>query len=237
METSSLFFWEQAAQKALLWSGLYSRDKPLPLSALFLTGAISGAFTSLVLTPIELVKCKMQVPPISSSDGIIRKPPTPLALIQQVFHYQGIRGFWYGQLGTLIRETGGCAAWFGSKESVTQLFRRLNNSETASATSLHKHVELLPLPLWQQAIAGAAAGTSYNFLFFPADTIKSRMQTSSVESPTSTRTFWKEGIALWKQHGFPGLYRGCGITVLRSAPSSAFIFIVYDYLKMNLHLS
>lgn len=234
LETSSLFLCEQAARKALLSSGYYSPDRPLPLSALFLTGAISGAFTSLVLTPIELVKCKMQVPPISSSDGIIRKAPTPIAIIRQVFQYQGLRGFWNGQLGTLIRETGGCAAWFGSKEAVTLLFRRLNNSETSPE---HKYVELPTLPLWQQAIAGAAAGTFYNFLFFPADTIKSRMQTSSVESTTSTRTFWREGRSLWKQHGIGGLYRGCGITVLRSAPSSAFIFVIYDYLKMNFHLS
>jgi ornithine carrier protein len=220
-----------------LWSGLYSPDRPLPLSALFLTGAISGAFTSLVLTPIELVKCKMQMPPISSSDGIIRKAPTPIAIIRQVFRYQGIRGFWNGQLGTLIRETGGCAAWFGSKETVTVLFRRLNDAKRISEPSLHKPDPLQPLPLWQQAVAGAAAGASYNFLFFPADTIKSRMQTSSVESTTSTRTFWREGTALWKQHGIQGLYRGCGVTVLRSAPSSAFIFVIYDYLKMNFHLS
>ena len=237
LETSSLFLWEQAAQKALLSSGFYIPDRPLPLSALFLTGAISGAFTSLILTPIELVKCKMQVPPVSSSDGIIRKSPTPIAIIRQVFRYHGLKGFWHGQLGTLIRETGGCAAWFGSKETVTLLFRRFNNSKGSSVHSGHMSTGLQPLPLWQQAVAGAAAGTSYNFLFFPADTIKSRMQTTSVESGASTRTFWREGSSLWKEHGLPGLYRGCGITVLRSAPSSAFIFVIYDFLKTNFRLS
>lgn len=237
LETSSLFLCEQAAQKSLRSSGLYPKDIPLPLPALFLTGAVSGAFTSLVLTPIELVKCKMQVPSISSSDGIVRRAPTPLGLIRDVFRHQGIMGFWHGQLGTLIRETGGCAAWFGSKETVTSIFRHLNKSSGAAGSQSREQVRLPPLPLWQQAMAGAAAGASYNFLFFPADTIKSRMQTSSVENATSTKTFWKEGTALWKQHGLPGLYRGCGITVLRSAPSSAFIFIIYDYLKRNFHLS
>jgi ornithine carrier protein len=237
LETSSLFLFEQAAQKAFLSSGLYSRDRPLPLSALFLTGAISGAFTSLVLTPVELVKCKMQVPTLSSSDGIVRPAPTPMSIIRDVFRHQGIKGFWNGQLGTLIRETGGCAAWFGSKETVTLMFRRFNGTDTVLNTPTHKPMQLAPLPLWQQAVAGAAAGASYNFLFFPADTIKSRMQTCSVESKTSSKTFWREGTSLWRQHGLQGLYRGCGITVLRSAPSSAFIFVIYDYLKMNFHLS
>jgi ornithine carrier protein len=236
LETSSLFLWEQAAQKFLRWSGLYKEEGPLPLQALFLTGALSGAATSLVLTPVELVKCKIQVPTITSSDGIVRPPPTVTGVIRSVFKHQGLLGFWNGQLGTLIRETGGCAAWFGAKETVTLLFRRYNAQNRPSIYDATK-----PLPLWQQAIAGAAAGTSYNFLFFPADTIKSRMQTSAVEGTRPgevavRKTFWKEGNALYKQHGLPGLYRGCGITVARSAPSSAFIFIIYDYLKTHFKL-
>lgn len=246
LETSSLFFWERAAREGLFRSGLYQRERPLPLSALWLTGAISGAFTSLVLTPVELVKCKIQVP-VASPDGVVRMvAQTPLSVIREVFHHQGLRGFWHGQLGTLIRETGGCAAWFGSKETVTLLFYRLNSQKSSlpstsrsSATTSPSTIpaEIAPLPLWQQAIAGASAGMSYNFLFFPADTIKSRMQTTSVHSVGPKARFWQEGVAIWRQYGLKGLYRGCGITVARSAPSSAFIFIIFDALKGRFHLS
>ena len=241
LETSSLFFWERIGRESLFAAGLYQREKPLPLSALWLTGAISGAFTSLVLTPVELVKCKIQVPVATSTDGMVRIAPSPVSVIKEVWRHQGIRGFWHGQLGTLIRETGGCAAWFGSKESATMLFRHLNskiaprpptgpNLPTTQATR-----DLQPLPLWQQALAGASAGMSYNFLFFPADTIKSRMQTSSVHYNGPKKEFWGEGMSIWRQHGLKGLYRGCGITVARSAPSSAFIFIIFDALKERFH--
>ncbi|KUJ11283.1 mitochondrial carrier [Mollisia scopiformis] len=248
LETSSLFFWERVGRESLFAAGLYQREKPLPLSALWLTGAISGAFTSLVLTPVELVKCKIQVP-ISASTG---KTPTPLAVIREVFRHQGLRGFWNGQLGTLIRETGGCAAWFGSKETVTLLFRHLNSRSATNTSSLPQHknpnpqnlpttssdLDLTPLPLWQQALAGASAGMSYNFLFFPADTIKSRMQTVAVDNKAEVqKKFWQEGVAIWRAYGVKGLYRGCGITVMRSAPSSAFIFIIFDALKGRFHLS
>ncbi len=247
LETSSLFFWERVARESLFAAGLYHREKPLPLSALWLTGAISGAFTSLVLTPVELVKCKIQVPAKAGTNGIVRRSPTPLAVIREVYHHQGLRGFWHGQLGTLIRETGGCAAWFGSKETVTLMFRHLNTKNTpiSSPPTPLKHQNLpttseigfAPLPLWQQAVAGASAGMSYNFLFFPADTIKSRMQTVSVSSTAPQVKFWDEGVAIWRQYGLKGLYRGCGITVARSAPSSAFIFIIFDALKERFHLS
>jgi ornithine carrier protein len=80
--------------------------------------------------------------------------------------------------------------------------------------------------------AGAVAGMFYNFIFYPADTIKSRMQTEDISQIIGgRRTFGAAGKALWKQHGIKGLYRGCGITVGRAAPSSAFIFTIYEELR------
>ena len=190
-------------------------------------GGASGAFTSLLLTPIELIKCQMQVPAGSTSSRGVG----PLSIIGSVYRHQGIGGFWHGQLGTLIRETGGSAAWFGSYESVSVLFRNYGNLSLSSLTG--EPVVPPPLPIWQQLLAGATAGVSYNFMFYPADTIKSRMQTAEV-SPIShgeRRTFWTVGQTLWYKQGLRGLYRGCGITVARAAPSSAFIFVVYEGLK------
>jgi ornithine carrier protein len=235
LETSSLFFWERVGREAAFSAGLYNREKPLPLSALFLTGAFSGACTSLVLTPVELVKCKIQVPTTASSDGMVRKAPTPISVIREVFRHQGVKGFWNGQMGTLIRETGGSAAWFGSKETITLLFRKWN--ARSSPTLKTQDLGLPSLPLWQQAVAGASAGMSYNFLFYPADTIKSRMQTSVVSPGSISLSFSQEGAMLWKQYGIKGLYRGCGMTVARSAPSSAFIFIIFDALKGRFSIS
>lgn len=229
LDVGSLFFWERVAQKSLFAAKIYKPEDKLPLSALFFTGAVAGSFTSLILTPIELVKCKMQVPSFASTDGMISHAPKPVDIIRQVYRHSGVLGFWHGQLGTLIRESGGAAAWFGSKETVTALFRHFNKPKSEQENGL------VPLPLWQQALAGAAAGVTYNFSTYPADTIKSRMQTASPSGNVS-QTFWKEGMALWKQHGMRGMYRGCGITVARSAPSSAFIFILYDAMKRQFHV-
>ncbi|RSL57268.1 Amino-acid transporter arg-13 [Fusarium duplospermum] len=227
-ETSSLFVFESLGRELFFLSGYASREKGLSLPDLWMTGAFSGAFTSFVLTPIELVKCKIQAPGLG--DGSSRAPLRPIPVIKEVFRHEGLRGFWHGQLGTLIREAGGGSAWFGAKETVTTMFYQAKTKKATSETEKQKILDT-PLPLWQQAVAGASAGVSYNFLFFPADTIKSRMQTAPVGDLRERRTFWNEGSALWRQHGLRGMYRGCGITCLRSAPSSAFIFMVYDGLK------
>ena len=203
------------------------KDAPLSLRALVACGGASGAFTSLLLTPIELVKCQMQIPLTAT----YQRRPNPLAIIASVYRHHGVLGFWHGQLGTLIRETGGSAAWFGSYESVSALLRNYTNS--SSSSTLDQATNPPPLPIWQQMLAGATAGVSYNFVFYPADTIKSCMQTEEVSTALNgkRKTFWAVGKALWRQQGLRGLYRGCGITVGRAAPSSAFIFAVYEGLK------
>lgn len=230
LETSSLFFSYRIAQEALHATVLPRKhDTPLPLSALVACGAASGAFTSFLLTPIELVKCQMQVP---MNHGVTR-PPNPLSIISSTFQRHGFLGFWHGQLGTLIRETGGSAAWFGSYEGVSALFRRHNVQESQIYS---KKPSTQSLPIWQQLLAGASAGVSYNFVFYPADTIKSRMQTEEIIGELAGRrsTFGVVAKALWNQQGIKGLYKGCGITVARAAPSSAFIFTIYEGLRDHL---
>lgn len=251
IETSSLFFSYRIAQ-SLLKATFPQPDQntPLSLKALIACGGTSGAFTSLLLTPIELIKCQMQVPLSSSSRG--HKSPGPLSIITSIFRNHGILGFWHGQLGTLIRETGGSAAWFGVYEGVSSSFRSRNQRRRTLPATADPHSTTQPqlLPIWQQMVAGACAGVSYILGFFPADTIKSRMQTDTTvalspgtntttaitavvgnKGPGRGTTFWASGVSLWRQQGIRGLYRGCGITVARAAPSSAFIFAIYEGLR------
>lgn len=234
IETSSLFFSYRVAQDLVVAaSPTLRRQKEetngklqLPFQHLLFCGAASGAFTSLALTPIELIKCKMQVPitpsHLASDLGYtMTKPPGVLQLVSSVFRTQGLLGFWHGQLGTLIRETGGSAAWFGSYEGIKLLYQRYDASV--------KTIE--DVKVWQQMTAGAVSGMAYNFAFYPADTIKSRMQTEEVGSSKTKGTFLSTSKELWRQSGLRGFYRGCGITVFRAAPSSAIIFSIYEGLR------
>ena len=236
-ETACLFFSYRLAQQWL--EGLLGHDAwsgKLPLGGLVTAGALSGGVTSLILTPIELVKCRMQVPLQSPLDptlsarnaGFTTKPLSPFAVIADVYRREGIAGFWRGQLGTFFRETGGTAAWFGSYEATSLYFK------TKQHQSTHSSIEVsdIQLPLHQQMLSGALAGMSYNFLFYPADTIKSKIKTGELNSTGVKPTFSGVGRALWQTHGLKGLYRGCGITVARSAPSSALIFSIVEQLKV-----
>lgn len=79
--------------------------------------------------------------------------------------------------------------------------------------------------------AGACAGMAYNLVLFPADSVKSRMQTDTIADVAGTRGFWEVGKEMWQYGGIRAFYRGCFITVLRAAPASAVIFWTYESLK------
>ena len=227
IETSSLFFSYRVAQNVLIAATPALRQQEsrapntkisLSFTSLLACGAASGAFTSLLLTPIELIKCKMQVP----ITPLMTKPPSAGQLIASIFRQHGVLGFWHGQLGTLIRETGGSAAWFGSYEGLKILYLRFDKSLNS----------IEDVKVWQQLTAGAAAGMSYNFVFYPADTIKSRMQTEDTGKKIRS-SFMVTGKRLWNEQGIRGMYRGCGITVFRAAPSSAIIFSIYEAMRRH----
>jgi len=161
-------------------------------------GSLSGIVASFVLTPIELVKCRIQVDHTSRSANVVQ-------IITKTLRTEGLRQFWRGQTGTMLREGGGSASWFGTYHAL--------KDETGSL------------------VAGACAGVAYNLSLYPADSIKSRMQTESVKKSGPPATFLQTGKEIVRQTGVSGLYKGSLITCLRAIPSNAVIFTTHEYVR------
>ncbi|KZO98457.1 putative mitochondrial amino acid transporter ARG-13 [Calocera viscosa TUFC12733] len=228
------------------------RPTQLSLGQVAMAAAGAGAITSFVLTPIELVKCRMQVQMLAAETrsvaalqaalpGIgaatVAHRPTfrelqgPFSIVASVVRTEGLRGLWLGQTGTLLRETGGASAWFGANEAVSRFILRRRAKQMGRDPS---EMSKRDLKSWESVVAGACAGVSYNTVLYPADSVKSAIQTeeelrprgSSAPRPTFIGTF----RAIYAAQGIRGLYAGLGITVARSAPSSGMIFLIYDTL-------
>ena len=155
-------------------------------------------------------------------------PSGPFALVLDTVRKGGLRGLWLGQTGTLFRETGGSAAWFGAYETSTRLWlKHYHHPTNPGATKAD-------LTTLQLMLSGALAGVSYNVILFPADSVKSSMQTWAELNPGAARvSFGATAKNIWKTRGLRGLYAGCGLTCLRSGPSSAMIFLIYQRLEQN----
>ncbi|KAG8713063.1 hypothetical protein FRC11_013412 [Ceratobasidium sp. 423] len=238
-ENASLFLAYNKIQDTLLQ---YSHFRPstnhkVTLDGIAIAGGGAGTVASFLLTPIELIKCKMQVQMIAAEARVapilavtgaeasvtatLPRPSFgqlegPVSLVASVIRTHGIRGLWLGHTGTMIRETGGGAAWFTTKEAICRWLAP----------------DPRDLALHQSAFAGACAGVSYNVILFPADSIKSAVQTEEELRPRlpgqPRPTFLGTARAIWHAQGVRGFYAGMGVTVARAIPSSAIIFVTYD---------
>ncbi|KAF8189859.1 mitochondrial carrier domain-containing protein [Mycena galopus ATCC 62051] len=279
IETAALFLSYSYFQNLIrtYWSNSSSPQLSIPQLGFAAAGA--GFATSFILTPIELVKCKMQVqlmntstsarlPPIHTPPKAVetlvrtasvtaaspiynhilestpsvsaggKRPPGLIAIVRSTVATHGVRGLWLGHTGTILRETGGTASWFAVKEWVASalLERRLGPNRTAGPNS-----NLLP---WESAVAGAVSGAACVLALYPADTVKSAMQTAeellshrprpgTIREPKVAKppSFYRTFSKMYASHGVRGLYAGCGMTVLRAVPSSGVVFVVYDGLS------
>jgi len=292
LENASLFFTYNSVKSLIASSRGKASVEDLGMQELAIAAAAAGAAASLVLTPVELVKCRMQVQAMgreiaaaqaatasvasstagnrmssaaatattaqtqtralsnsaralntsttTSAGAAARIPqsvkyPGPLPIILSILRQHGPMGLWLGQTGTLLRETGGGIAWFLTFEQCSRLFVAAENARRASASeSQITKKDLGTVPL---IASGAAAGVAYNVVLFPADCVKSTMQTEyelrgGDANPNNKPTAFVQTVRnIYRSRGVRGLYAGCGLTCLRSAPSSALIFLLYNKLE------
>ncbi|KAJ2008600.1 mitochondrial ornithine carrier protein [Coemansia thaxteri] len=204
-------------------------DAALSLPQLFLSGGLSGTICAFVISPVELVKCKLQVENVQGYAGAANpgavKFKGPLSVVAHLLKTQGIVGMYKGIAPTVARETLGVGFWFGAYELVC---RQLVRASQSSSTPLHSKADLGPASI---ILAGGCAGIAYNLTSYPIDVVKSYIQTADVRSPASERP----GIAgtiriIYGRGGVPAFYRGLGITLLRAFPANAAMFMTYEYL-------
>lgn len=211
-ETSTLFVSYGIAKRLLDVDPNPTLEKPAPMWKYLASGAFSGACTAFVLTPVELIKCNLQVQNVGSSSV---KYTGPIGAITTTIRENGFFGLWKGNVSCLFREIPGNIAWFGVYEFI--------KGRVIQPYFQYETMEDVPLAFTM--IAGSLAGVSYWFLPYPADTVKSQIQTKQKYNGKSF-TFVMNDI--YKNQGIKGLYKGCGITCARAAVSHSFLFYIYE---------
>mmetsp|Transcript_48842 Transcript_48842/g.119608 ORF Transcript_48842/g.119608 Transcript_48842/m.119608 type:complete len:313 (+) Transcript_48842:42-980(+) len=179
------------------------------------SGALAGLGTTLVLTPVELVKCRLQV---QQSSGDAARYRGVVHCVTDVLRTDGVRGLFTGASGTLLREVPGNAIWFSTFEGVQR-------AQSASLGTPRNELGLL-----NTALAGGCAGALYWLIPFPTDTIKSYVQTGT-RADGSTHSLRSAAADIYATGGVRAFYRGCGLTVARAFPSNAVIFCCYEYVS------
>lgn len=203
VETTFLFSAYQQIKNRLLTS---TNRKELNDKESFLAGSLTGSCLAFIVTPMELIKNRLQVQQQGKGErlynGIIDCAVKTLKK-EGFFH-----GIYRGFLSTVCKESIGNGFWFATYYWLTNRFIPQNGSRT----------DLSSLTL---IFSGATAGAIYWIVPFPIDTIKNRMQVSG-------NSFFNTYRVIYSQQGLKGFYKGIGVTVFRALPSNAVTFLVYE---------
>jgi len=226
LETAMLFTANGYLKRRLRETHGLPPEAELPMPYVLYAGAGTGFCVSWVLTPIELVKCRMQVAgqPIDVRADVGKchvgsaepRHPVyagPLDCIARALREDGVRVMYRGHMGTLLREIPGTAGWFGAYET----FLRAITPTNVKRSELHPGFIVT---------AGALGGMTYWALMYPGDTVKSAMET--VGGGGTSSSFLGTLTEIYRAGGMRALYAGITPTVIRAAPSNAVVFLAYE---------
>ncbi|WVQ82706.1 hypothetical protein IAT38_004838 [Cryptococcus sp. DSM 104549] len=168
-----------------------------------LTGCFAGATESVVVTPFELVKIRMQ-DKSSTFKG-------PMDVVRHVIKTNGVLGMYQGMESTFWRHWWWNGGYFGSIFAVKGLLPKATTKKQELLNNL------------AAGTVGGFVGTSLNT---PFDVVKSRIQlhgTGEWAYPALIKVAREEGMA--------GLYKGFAPKVLRLAPGGGVLLLVVEALS------
>ncbi|PWN23807.1 mitochondrial carrier [Microstroma glucosiphilum] len=194
------------------------------LGQIFLAGCASGVISSLLTTPIELIKIREQLD--CSTKGA--KPQT-LTIIKQLWAKRRLAGLYRGLGATCLRDLG-----YGPYFLCYEVFNRMLLSlHDATPYPSSQPPQLSNLEL---ACSGALAGVLAWVSTFPIDCIKTRVQASNRIDGEAGWSLGRGSVVaatkeIWREGGVRAFWRGVGATVMRAIPVNASLFVVYEATK------
>lgn len=182
-----------------------------PYLAVAAAGAAGGIVVSQVLTPAELIKCKMQIQNTLPVDERIYK--NSLDCAAATYRRRGVRGLFRGHTAMMVREAVGCGFYFLAFQSVTRHFLK-------EGQSFHE------APPWVHFLGGGCAGVAFWSSTYPVDAVKTKQQT--MKADYLKLNFRQAYARLYRTEGMRGLFRGYSVTALRAFPGNAVLIAVYE---------
>lgn len=190
---------------------------PDPL-AIPLSAATAGFFLSFIVSPAELIKCRMQL----GAADVAHSYTGPIDCIRQLIRSEGLRGLSRGLGGTMAREMPGNAVYFGSYKTLREFLpgKRQDSSENSG-------IGQVILDASSAITCGAAAGMLMWAAVLPIDVAKTRIQTAWPGSPGDVGLVQQLRI-LYRTGGRKSLYAGLSTSLVRAAPANAAQWLVWE---------
>ncbi|XP_062340919.1 solute carrier family 25 member 15b [Osmerus eperlanus] len=178
-------------------------------------GSVASIFSSLVLCPTELVKCRLQAMyEMETSGKIARGQNTVWSVVKSVMRTEGPSGFFLGLTTTIAREVPGYFCFFGAYELCRSSFAD------------HMKCEKDDIGVAPVVFSGGFGGACLWLVVYPMDCVKSRIQVMSMTGRQAG--FFKTMMTIARTEGVRALYSGLTPTMIRTFPANGALFLGYE---------
>ncbi|CAG9335353.1 unnamed protein product [Blepharisma stoltei] len=179
-----------------------------------LAGSYAGLVNTIVVTPIELIKCKMQVQSHNQDIGRAIKYKNSFECFKHVFKTEGIRGLYVGNVASIYREIPAYAGQFAAYEGCK--------------TSLKWFLGRDEIPLYWLFLSGMVAGLNCWIWSYPQDIIKTRLQVGHEVARGWDGGFYNMGKLIYQESGLKGFWFGFSACAVRAALANGCGFLSYE---------
>ncbi|KAL3721010.1 hypothetical protein ACJRO7_005775 [Eucalyptus globulus] len=194
-----------------------SSQDPPSYQGVALGGIGTGALQSLMLTPIELVKIRLQLQDraCANSHELYNQHNGPMSVAKSIFQREGLRGMYRGLTITVLRDAPSHGVYFWTYEYMRE--------------KLHPGCRKDGQESFRTMItAGGLAGVASWICCYPLDVVKTRLQAQSHLSPVQYSGIVDCLRRSVKEEGYGVLWRGLGTAVVRAFFVNGAIFTAYE---------
>lgn len=182
------------------------------LASQALSGAVSGCAQSLVCSPMELAKTRVQVQGQGKKYKHMFEEQSrykgSVDCLYKIFKQEGLRGCYRGMSLTMLRDIPAFAVYFGSYDGLCQLFSKSDNP-------------YMDLRTGHLLLAGGLSGMASWIVTYSVDVLKSRYQADGVGATNlyknpldcAKKTYMKDGMKVF--------FRGLDTALIRAFPTNA----------------
>ncbi|XP_015430550.1 PREDICTED: solute carrier family 25 member 40 isoform X2 [Dufourea novaeangliae] len=176
-----------------------------------LAGAIARVWAATLVSPLELIRTKMQSQKLSYAEI--------MQALKTVVRHSGVSGLWMGLSSTLLRDVPFSAIYWLNYETIKQQCRGKQQTFTFNLA------------------AGAIAGFIAAFLTIPFDVVKTHRQIDMGEKeiysdkPGRSSGTWTVIRKIYHQNGVKGLFTGLIPRVIKVAPACAIMIATFEHGK------
>ncbi|XP_058192463.1 mitochondrial arginine transporter BAC2 [Rhododendron vialii] len=203
---------------------------PPSLKGVAIGGFGTGAIQSLILSPVELLKVRLQLQsashentqlatthrgPVSVATQLVNTHRGPVSVARSIIHTEGLKGIYRGLTITVLRDAPAHGIYFSTYEYMRE---KLHPGCRTSGQESFKTM----------LVAGGLAGVASWILSYPLDVVKTRLQAQSQSTSPKYGGIIDCFSKSVREEGYAVLWRGLGTALARAFIVNGAIFTAYE---------